>query len=231
MTSDALGSAKRRDLPASGLDQSPKLIKEAPESIEHLGARCPDRHRRHLSRAGRSLPLCLSAGFASRYRGRRDGHDDCAARQGCSTLPHPSLGNGGHSGIDLGGGNGDCGDISRPAGCGLDCQGPGNRDYRQREILHAQSGARRVAGPPEGLAAIQRQRSRRRDIAVGHGHAGARGGHACCHRAGALLRNVDLLPRGADRLPPLHGFVLHHTRGQAASSGSPRTSSSIWRLI
>ncbi len=38
MTSDALGSAKRRDLPASGLDQSPKLIKEAPESIEDIWA-------------------------------------------------------------------------------------------------------------------------------------------------------------------------------------------------
>ena len=38
MTSDALGSAKRRVFPASGLDQSPKLIKEAPEMIEDIWA-------------------------------------------------------------------------------------------------------------------------------------------------------------------------------------------------
>ena len=58
--------------------------------------------------------------------------------------------------------------------------------------------------------------SRGRNLAIGHCHAGTRIGHACCRRTGVVFRNVDLLPRGANGFPPIHGFILLHTGGQAS---------------
>ncbi len=176
----------------------------------------PDGDGRHFHHIAWTVPLPLSAGSASRGGSDGDRHHARARRQGGCALPGVTLAHVGHSRGDARRGCRDDRNISRPTGCGLDRQGAGDRRCHQAEALRSGSAARRHARTARGPAAAERERHRGRTAAMELGHADTRRHHAGSARVGAVFRDVDLFPRGANRFPPIHGLILHQQGCKAA---------------